>query len=189
MTGVSIKDLPQNLQAKLRPYLGVAKDVDAALKKAKDNGAWSQAESEQLNALNGSKAWGTFDGFTRQSESEVYKNDLAYQMKKNPVNGMVEASKNGIKRDVQEHPEKYQVKFTTFKSGRYIAYQKDPNTGKYTYKFYDDNKKEISEAAFKAAEIVATILLTDMQQARDLVNRTTDPASFFTEYDSLKELE
>ena len=157
MAGVSIKDLPQNLQAKLKPYLGIAKDVDAAIRMAQENGAWTKTDSEQLNALNGSKAWGSFDGFIRQSESEVYKNDLAYQMKKNPVNGMAEASKNGIKRDVQEHPEKYQVKFTTFKSGRYIAYQKNPNTGKYTYKFYDEDKKEISEAAFKAAENVAAI--------------------------------
>ena len=38
------------------------------------------------------------------------------------------------------------------------------------------------------AEIVAPIWLSDMQKARDIVNRTTDPDAFFTEYDSLKEM-
>lgn len=40
----------------------------------------------------------------------------------------------------------------------------------------------------KNAELVAPIWLSDMQKARDTVNRTTDPDTFFTEYDSLKEL-
>lgn len=38
------------------------------------------------------------------------------------------------------------------------------------------------------AELVAPIWLSDMQKARDVVNKTTDPDAFFTEYDSLKEL-
>lgn len=38
------------------------------------------------------------------------------------------------------------------------------------------------------AELVAPIWLSDMQKARGIVNRTTDPDAFFTEYDSLKEL-
>ena len=40
----------------------------------------------------------------------------------------------------------------------------------------------------KNAELVAPIWLSDMQKARDAVNKTTDPDTFFTEYDSLKEL-
>lgn len=40
----------------------------------------------------------------------------------------------------------------------------------------------------KNAELIAPIWLRDMQKARDIVNRTTDPDAFFTEYDSLKEL-
>lgn len=40
----------------------------------------------------------------------------------------------------------------------------------------------------KNAELIAPIWLNDMQKARDIVNRTTDPDAFFTEYDNLKEL-
>ena len=40
----------------------------------------------------------------------------------------------------------------------------------------------------KNAELLAPIWLDDMRKARDVVNNTTDPDSFFTDYASLKDL-
>ena len=40
----------------------------------------------------------------------------------------------------------------------------------------------------KNAELLAPLWLADMQKARDVVNNTTDPDSFFTDYASLKDL-
>lgn len=38
------------------------------------------------------------------------------------------------------------------------------------------------------AELLAPIWLADMKKARDVVNSTTDPDAFFTDYESLKDL-
>lgn len=39
----------------------------------------------------------------------------------------------------------------------------------------------------KNAELIVPIWLRDMQKAREIVNRTTDPDAFFTEYDSYRD--
>lgn len=46
---------------------------------------------------------------------------------------------------------------------------------------FGNNKK-------KNAELLAPIWLADMKKARDVVNNTTDPDSFFTDYANLKDL-
>lgn len=38
------------------------------------------------------------------------------------------------------------------------------------------------------AELLAPLWLADMKKARDVVNNTTDPDAFFTDYESLKDL-
>lgn len=55
-------------------------------------------------------------------------------------------------KDVKDHPENYQPHKFEMRSGRYIVYQKDTETGKDTYKFYAKDGTEMKEADFKKEE-------------------------------------
>lgn len=54
--------------------------------------------------------------------------------------------------DVKDHPEKYQPKRFNMRSGRYVVYQKDTQTGKATYKYYAQDGTQMKEADFKKQE-------------------------------------
>ncbi len=172
MSGINFNDLPSNLQQKLQPYRFVAKSVDDAIAMAKQAGKWSASDDKVYNSLNGGKAWGVFDGFEK-SEVQQFKKDVAEAAKKDPVNSMSIAAKKGIARDVAENPTKYTPKRFDMASGRYVVYQKDQNTGKDTYTYYDQTGKKMSENAFKQAEGLTT-LAYDSKSGKLKAGKTND---------------
>lgn len=172
MSGINFNDLPSNLQQKLQPYRFVAKSVDDAIAMAKQAGKWSASDDKVYNSLNGGKAWGVFDGFEK-SEVQQFKKDVAEAAKKDPVNSMSIAAKKGIARDVAENPTKYTPKRFDMESGRYVVYQKDQNTGKDTYTYYDQTGKKMSENAFKQAEGLTT-LAYDSKSGKLKAGKTND---------------
>ena len=156
MAGINFNDLPQNLQQKLQPYYTLTGSVEKAIDAAKDAGKWSKSDEQNLASFNGNKAWGVFDGFER-TETGRFNSDLAQATKSDPANAMKKATAKGIQRDVAQHPEKYTPKRYERESGRYIVYEKDPVTGKTTFKYFDKNNKPMTEMAFKSKEGIEDI--------------------------------
>ena len=151
MSGINLNELPLSLQQKLKPYANIAKSVEDAIAMAKQNGKWTAADEKAYVAFNGNRAWGVFDGFEK-TEAAKFADDFAAANKENPVTAMKVATKKGINRDAYQNPDKYRARQFDRASGRYIVYQKDSNTGKDSYKFYDKDGTRMTERAFKDAE-------------------------------------
>lgn len=156
MAGINFDGLPKNLQAKLNEFRYVAKSVDDAIAMAKAKGTWTAADDKAMNALNGNKAFGVFDGFEK-SNAQKEKDKMAKAMEKDPVFGMKKLFAENLAEDVRQNPKKYEPQYTKLNSGRTIVYAKDKKTGKETITYLDTDGKKMTEKDFLAAEDLQSI--------------------------------
>ncbi len=135
---IDFSDLTPTQQSKLKPFMTIAKSVEDAIAMAKQNGAWTKADDAALETINGNANWGVGE-------------KLDFKHSKN----FAQLNQAEVKKDRAKNPQKYEPKFCTMKSGRYIVYQKDPKTGKETYKFYAKDGTQIKEKYFRQKEKIA----------------------------------
>ncbi len=84
------------------------------------------------------------------------------------------------RRDVENNPEKYEEKKYTLTSGRYIVYQKDPETGKDSYKYYAQDGTQLKESYFKEQENLGDKTLTVNDKGHLVIGKKQEDFFKFT---------
>ncbi len=128
-----------NAQVGFKEVQAYAQTHNVDFKTAAKQLGLSEKDAKMLEeSMNGGANWGKImDEVTfNPQKADVYKAEAKAKQEE----------------DVKNHPEKYEPKTHKRPSGNYIVYQKDPETGKDTFKFYAADGTRMKEADFKKQE-------------------------------------